>query len=78
MISCELDFKYLPASHANITETSPQMRSVGACGKLQASGEAGTDDLGVRESSLAERTLGAFLLGTSYSLPGQTFIPILC
>jgi GAG-pre-integrase domain len=54
-----------PALHANIADTSPQMRSVGACRKLQGSGGAGTGDLGVRESSLAERTLGAFLVGTS-------------
>ncbi|KFZ24291.1 hypothetical protein V502_01231 [Pseudogymnoascus sp. VKM F-4520 (FW-2644)] len=54
-----------PALHANIADTSPQMRSVGACRKLQGSGGVGTGDLGTRESSLSERTLGAFLVGTS-------------
>ena len=54
-----------PALHANVADTSPQMRSVRAGRELQGSGGAGTGGLKLRESSLAERTMGAFLVGTS-------------
>ena len=54
-----------PALHANAADTSSQMRSAGTGRELQGSGGAGTSDAEVRRSSLAKRTLGAFLVGTS-------------
>jgi hypothetical protein len=54
-----------PALHANAADTSSQMRSAGTCRELQGSGGAGTGGAECRESSLAEGTLGAFLVGTS-------------
>jgi gag-polypeptide of LTR copia-type/GAG-pre-integrase domain len=54
-----------PALHANAADTSSQMRSAGTCRELQGSGGAGTGGAEVRQSSLAQRTLGVFLIGTS-------------
>lgn len=57
-----------PTLHANIANTSLQTRSVRVCRKLQGLGGASTSNLGTRESSLLKRTLGAFLVSTSYTL----------
>ena len=54
-----------PALHANAADTSPQVRSVRAGMELQGSGGAGTSGLKLEKSHLAERTMGAFLLGAS-------------
>ena len=54
-----------PTLHANAADTSPQTRSVRLCREVQDSGGAATRDSEVRETNLANRTLGAFLVGTS-------------
>jgi len=53
------------APYANTADTSPQMRSVEGRRKVPDSGGAGTGNLKLRGPSLAKRTLGAFLVGTS-------------
>ena len=54
-----------PTLHTNAANTWPQMRSVRASRELQESGGVGTSGLRLRESSLAKRTLRAFLVGRS-------------
>jgi hypothetical protein len=54
-----------PALRTNTADTSPQMRNVGAGGKLRGSGGAGTSGLKLGELGLAKQTLGAFLVGIS-------------
>jgi hypothetical protein len=56
-----------PALYANAANTSSQMRSTGTRRELQGSGGAGTSNTEARQSSLAKRTLGAFLVGISYT-----------
>jgi hypothetical protein len=51
--------------YANVADTSLQMRRAGTCREVQGSGGAGTSDVKVRRSSLAKRTLGAFLVSIS-------------
>ena len=60
-----------PALHANAANTSSQIHSARACRELQESGGASTSNTEVRRSSLAKRTLGAFLVGISYILDIQ-------
>ncbi|OAQ57707.1 gag-polypeptide of LTR copia-type domain-containing protein [Pochonia chlamydosporia 170] len=54
-----------PALHANVADTSPQMRNVGPGREVQRSGGASAGVLEFRKSSLTKQTLGAFLVGTS-------------
>ncbi|KAK4067059.1 hypothetical protein Purlil1_13929 [Purpureocillium lilacinum] len=54
-----------PALHMQATDTSPQMRSVAAYRELQGLGGAAVGGSRFTESSLAKRTLGAFLGGKS-------------